>query len=679
MYPLQFSGHAVVICNKVQLPASTLGRVIVSSSDSCTSHTAVIRDDGTFDVNFVLGPSEPGGGVVDTLKFHFYAKPDLFVASGCVPMGEFLQGLNEGGTTHFDTTFNFVQNSVKVAVKGPPGPNAGLEAFRAHPPLRSALWDTDRATALFSNLSTQVSNNLRAKLVISPEIGAPLFTHVLTAHAMEGQFTTHMHYQLDMEPERQQTRLLLDSGLTMMAVADTLHFSGRSAAEVKALAPVEFTKFSAACCQVLQRSAKIMPYVPDACVTVDSAGKVGMRGTEVFKRFLSLPMDMELDTPLAKDDCEGYATAMHVIFRSFQHLYEDEGGHPADGALRERLFPPTRFDMTDEQKMEVLGVAMLIGEQASKGQIESCTTMVSAHAASLGEGLGTGLRGHVTQTMLSRHEALESLKCLGTELGDTSLLHCENILMEGTNSIQAETEDFKMQFVSKSGHVTEIPFFDIANTISKAMKTGDKDHSRMSIHMMQKGRMPFYTAAFCQGGNLVGMRQSDASLTYGLPMEHLSDQGTKVLMQVKSTDEEWLRSHIQARKHEIHPPFVSLPTLSSVLSKWSPVTFFPGTQELKNTEITNCVVSEAFEDPAERSAALHKALASAETYNSVPERTGYMSAWACMDSVFKRVSLKHSPLLQQSMQHALGHMLDEEEKTRAQEPPTPLLPCSGRS
>ena len=673
-YPLKFSGSTVVISNNVQLPPNALGRVIVSSADGCTSHIAPVREDGRFDVDFLLHASDPLGAVVDTLKFHFYAKADLLVASGCVPMGEFLRGVDRGGTTHFDATFNFVKNCVKVEVKGPPSPSAGLEAFLTHPPAPSALWGTDRATKLFSDLSTQVSDNLRTKLVISPEIGAPIFTHVLTAHAMEGQFTTHMHYQLDMEPTRRQTNLLLESGLTMMAVADTLHFWGRNADEVRGFEPVELTKFSAACCQFLQRSARVMPYVPDACVTADEGGNVTMRGTEVFKRFLSEPMDLELDTPLAKDDCEGYATAMHVMFRSFQHLYEDEKREPACPKpllLLSRIFPPARFDMTDEQKQVILGLAMLIGEQASSGLIESCTTMVSAHAASLGAGLTAGLKGHVTQTMLSKHAALEGLRCLGAELGDTSLLHCENILMEGTNSIQAETKDFRMKIVSKSGHVTEIPFYDIANTISRAMSTGDKDHSRISIHMMQKGRMPFYTGVFCQGGNLVGMRTAEGdSLGYGLPVEMLSDQNSKVFMQVKSPEEDWLRGHIQARHTEIHPPFVTLEKLGAVLSKWSPVTYFPGVEELREKEITNCVVSEAFEDPTLRMKALDKALASAQSYNSKPGRVGYMAAWTSMDSVFKRVSLEHTPLLQESMQHALGHMLDEKEE-QEQKPPPP--------
>lgn len=672
-YPLVFKLRATVTSNRVQLPPDTVKRVIVSSSDGCTHQIVSVGTDGAFDVNFQLRAMDPQSKIMDSLKFHFYTDSALFLASGAVHLGDFLGGLDQGGSTHFTTSFNFTPNAVHATMTGPPGPSAGLEAFRQHPPATSALWDTEKASTMFASLSEEVSSSLRSKLLMPPEIGAPLFTHVLTAHAMEGQFTTHMHYQLDMEPTRQQTRLLQDSGLTMMAVADTLHFWGRNADEVKQLDPVEFTKFTAACGQMLQRSALIMPYVPDACITADAQGKVGLKGTEQFKRFLSEPMDLESDTPLAKDDCEGDATAIHVIVRSFQHLFEDEQ-HTDPDVLLPRLFPAERFKMATINKRKVLGLAMMMGEQLSQGLIESCTTMVSSHAASLGAGISKGLQGHVTQTMLSRHRAFDEMSHLGANFGDSdkSLLHCENILMEGTNAIQADTKDFRVKIVSKSGHITEFPFSDIANTISKAMQTGDKEHSRVSIHMNQAGRMPFYTGVFCQGGNLVAMRTDDGKggkcLSYGIPIEKISDYDSKVMMPITTDNDAWLRQHCEARKLEIHPPLVSQAKLNSALRNWSPLTYFAGVGELEGKEITNCVVSEAFESPDLRAEALRKAQITADAFNAKPVRVGYMSVWSSMDSVFRRVSLEHTQELQAMLQHTLGHMLDESEEMERHRP-----------
>jgi hypothetical protein len=192
--------------------------------------------------------------------------------------------------------------------------------------------------------------------------------------------------------------------------------------------------------------------------------------------------------------------------------------------------------------------------------------------------------------------------------------------------------------------------------------------TRVMMHVDNDTSKKFYRTGFCQGGTLLASIKPDNSLDYGVSMQHISDYGIKVFMPVNpdllnavaknNEASSFLDAFVELRKMEIHPPLVETKTIIEATMAWSPVKAYVAPDEILNRDYKVCLTSTAFREPEERSAALFKALATANEWNNDPKQKqiGHLTAYEAMDSVFTRLYLwtDNTEQLQSSLSTALA-------------------------
>ena len=251
--PIKFRGFVTLLCGPKQYPSDTLNAVVVSNTDQHTYEVVPIRD-GTFNLNFLLQALAPGVRIVDTLKFHFYSgKVPVLVTSGFVLFEELLRP-RCSARFKCNTTENIVTLDLRAEREYHyvPGTYA-----------RSALRDSAKASQMFALMTDQLDRSLNHRLEVDPKIGAPLFTTISTQHCMYGQDSMYTHYEHDFEPTPDASVRFHKSGLTMLSVADTMHFMTMTHSQVFAAPDLKRTQFASQASQQCQRSAHVIPYYPD--------------------------------------------------------------------------------------------------------------------------------------------------------------------------------------------------------------------------------------------------------------------------------------------------------------------------------------------------------------------------------------------------------------------------------
>ena len=161
-------------------------------------------------------------------------------------------------------------------------------------------------------------------------------------------------------------------------------------------------------------------------------------------------------------DCEGQATFILHLFRSFQHLHEKYG---SDRNSYHVAFPDHLFDMSECDKLDLWDLAMRIGSLASKQDLRCDIVMLSAAGAALGDGQ-CGLGGHST--------------CVLVNASNRDAPH--DILMEGTNSMVWD-DDERVISVGSTG--TKMTLLQAANAltsqIQKLLGPVDQNDGRLKI------------------------------------------------------------------------------------------------------------------------------------------------------------------------------------------------------
>lgn len=583
--------HVKLQCNvrvtsdRAVFPRSTLKTAIVSNCDEC-SYCKVDCSSGVFEVDLELE-----GPATDHLKFHFFtgdAVP-VFVAGGGVYMGEM------AGTYVFESNFQKVR--VELTIKGESVDVSGLR--------RSALHRKDDMLREFIDYSDALSEALQHNTVVTHENGGSMFSHVLAIHNMESQATSHLHYEQDFVPTPYTSKRYLESGITMTCLLETLLFQQTTIANVMNMGDgsEEFTRFVSLVCQAPMRSAQVCPYTPDMNVgpLLGRDGKHQLVPGESFKRPFGEPFDKTLHC-VQNDDCEGEALLMLQLFWSFGHLV-------SENYSPNNLFPEALFNLTDEQKEQAYGLAERIGKLVLAKKLACEVTLVSSGSAALGQE-PQQLGGHATCVLVNM-------------VGEPF-----DILMEGTNCISPELHT---QTVELGGE--PVCMSSIANQVTLKMlgtKVGS-DNTRRMIHLETKGKMPFYKQVFVQSHNFVATK-GEPRPSYGVHVKQLSDYNVKVFMPSTDTKRERkLQKYIKDRASEIHPPMAPVSAILEAIKHWAPLALAePTTQR----PAMPCLYTEAFEDPAQREAALERARQLADNWNSANGEIGHATAFCAFDSVY---------------------------------------------
>ena len=647
---------------KHQFPPSALQTLIVTCHDQST-HAIVPLDPKTnkFPVDFDLK-----GELRDTLKFHFFCDGDVLMSAGHTPLRSLLNSLaadESSARPHVvKCEQNFCRNSVTAQIRGTDKAlaTAALEEYKRSPPKRSALHDSKRAATLLKQLSDRTELQLHLTTAVRPDNGSPLFANPFTWHGMDGQATTHMHLQSDMEPTEEALGLLLNSGITTYFLNDTLHYKGLTPKEALALDDTDLAEFAAAVCATPQRSILTAPYFPDAAPELDELThtRVRLQPSEHFKRMLSEPFNLKAGH-LTHDDCDGSAANLHAVARAMEHMHALHEGGKLDEAA---LFPSElhQYDGDEEYRKDVLALGLKIGERLRSGQLSSKLVFMSMRGQAAGDG-GHSVGGHVAHSI--------QLK------GDGTVRTCLN---EGTNFFQSHLRNdrvIRLQLKDDATNTVQTHTFSLchlANVITQHLLERSPN-TRQCMHLSHLSPYPEYLNVFCHGDQQLGTAepvsseskvgaaadgsgislnteveqkgqegQQEFRVAFGLPASDLDNPSVRVDIQpiqsipsATSGDREFLLRHLKDRAEEIHPPLVSMDKLRTFLREnWSPTTRVQGLDTLKGHARMTCVVSEAFKDPAEREQAFRRARFTADSFNAEHGgRLGVMTAYLSTDAV----------------------------------------------
>jgi len=646
---VRFSACATVFSDKEQFPHSTVRCVVVCNRDGCTYQRVDDVKKGRFDVDFELQPMDAGCMLTDTLKFHVFTdKLLVLVASGKMPMQDVAQAMSDPTFKgHVVLESNFKPVAVHVQIDSCITPmNVQLPMMQ-----KSTLHDNETFAGLFQAFAGAVRGVLNKTIEINPTKGANMFANLLTAHNFQGELTTHVHFQHDIEPTKKDSELFFRSGLTMLAAAEALHVQGVEAEEVLSweVGSRQFTEYTAAVGQAFMRSAHICPYLSDFNVSaeLDAMGQLKMDVGESFRLPFREPFHGSAKKALFvhADDCDGFATYILCLLHSFMHLHEEITAQPIamqltldtpilDTSTSSRYFPAHLFNMTETDKDALLAVGMKIGKAFKERHIRCDVTLLSAGGAALGDKEGA-LGGHAT-CMLSNW---------------SNLNEPFDIMMEGTNSIYADADTTQVTIQTTEG-MQEVPLIDIANKLTAQINGPlDRANNRILQHINLKTHSVFYKTAFCQNGVLLATPMGANNLSYGVNMCDMSDYNKKVLMPVDASmldntvkskgAHEMLERYCHARRDEIHPPRVSIDRVNEALGAWSPMDMFKRPTAIGSRPVKTCLSSTSERDPEKRKLIFKAAQEVAIAWNNHPrDRTiGHFRVVQAFDSVYKILSL----------------------------------------
>jgi hypothetical protein len=657
---IRFSVQATVFCTSAisakpngmrQFPADVINRVIVCNKDGCSYQHITDVKKGRFEVDFDLAPVEKGARLCNTLKFHLYTGNSIpiVVAAGAMSMIRVQSLLNREEVEPSVFQCNFAP--VKVQLDFVPHCEAVCEPFPDMEP--STIYSTENASRLVTATTASVAKIISNTLNLNTTCGAPMFCNLMTAHNFMDEATSHFHFQGDVEPTFSDSKRFYKTGLTTTALAEAFHANCLTPDEVMAMdeSSREFTQFVSSVCQSFVRSAHLCPYVSDKVMSpmLDSAGQVKHMLSESFKLPFREPFDCTAGY-LCADDCEGQATFMLHLFRSFQHLHEKhEEFNPV-------AFPHNLFDMSEDQKRKVWDVAIKIGKAASQKKIRCDLLLISAGGASLGEGgASEQVGGHATSVLVNASDPNNPI----------------DLLMEGTNSMQWE-DDEKCINVMKDGLVPiSIPMVQVANLLTENLASllapVEEPNCRKVIHLNKQLETKFYKTAFCQNGILLAsVGESPTKLNYGVNMDHISDYTKKVLMPItaqlvnKVTEQDdahdILISHFEARKAEIHPPPVSKEVIARAISRWSKVGIYTKNDAIKDRKYKICLTMRSIRDPAERLDMHNAAIAKLAEWNAKYKDIGFCDSYVAFDTMFTRLCMwtDNIPALQKALSNSLS-------------------------
>lgn len=672
---------------KHQFPPGTMKTLIVSCHDQAT-HAIVPLDPKTnkFPVDLDLK-----GELRDTLKFHFFADGDVLMCAGHAPLRGLLNTLaakDQSSPYVVKCQHNFCMDSVVAQVRTADAAAAqeALQEFIRSPPARSALHDSRRAALLLKQLSDRTELQLHLTTAVRPDNGSPLFANPFTWHGMDGQATTHMHLQSDMEPTEEALGLLLNSGITAYFLNDTLHYKGLTPKEALALDDTDLAEFAAAVCATPQRSILTSPYFPDVAPDLDefTHTRVKLRPSEHFKRMLSEPFNLKAGH-LTHDDCDGSAANLHAVARSMEHMH---ALHAAGKLVEAQLFPPElhQYDGDEEYRKDVLALGLKIGERLHDGRMSSKLVFMSMRGQAAGDG-GHSVGGHVAhsiQVQLAAPAEGDGRRASGD---GATIRTCLN---EGTNFFQSHLRNdrvIRLKLKDDATNTVQTHTFSLchlANVITQHLLERSPN-TRQCMHLSHLSPYPEYLNVFCHGDQQLGtaevpqtsapapppapsaaasgaqhvgteaggirldpeVEQKDQEnqqfrVAFGLPASDLDNPSVRVDIQpivsipsASSGDRDFLLRHLKDRASEIHPPLVSMDKLRTFLrDNWSPTTRVQGLDALRGHARMSCVVSEAFKDPAEREQALRRARFTADAFNAEHGgRIGVMTTYLSTDAV----------------------------------------------
>lgn len=634
-----FSG--VSHSKKMQVfPTNTINRVIVCNKEGCTySHITDVKD-GKFDVNFELKPLEKDLVLSDMLKFHFYTgnKIPLVIAAGAIKMGSIIRLMKGKEIDPVQISCNFSPVFVQLSFHSPTSINPNIQVPKLE---RSCLQNTETHAQITLLTNACVTSIIKSKLDLRANIGAPMFCNLMSAHNFEKEITSHINFQQDISPSLKHGKLFYKSGLTMTALAESLHNLCVTTDEVMKMddSGKEFTNLVANVCQSFMRSAHICPYVSDEVLDpkLDSSGSIHHLLSESFKMPLHEPY-VENATYLCADDCEGQASFMLHLFESFGHLYERENHKTGQFKHFEKAMPTSLFKMTDDEKSKLWQVAMKIGSCVNTKKIQCHITLVSAGGASLGDSEGQ-VGGHATCVLVNNCNPQSSI----------------TQIMEGTNSMTWDDDNREVD-LSNPMIPLKMPLVQVANmlttNIAKIMgmeKNNDPDFRKL-IHLNSQNQSKFYKTAYCQNGNLLASNDGNSlKLEYGINMNSISDSKKKVLMPVtaaltntvvqNSSAHAFCETHRLQRKNEIHPPLVSKEKLSSLIAHWTPMTMNVVPEEITKRKNKICLAMKSFRNPEER-AAFHLQLnQKLKEWNHKYSDVGLCTSYVAFDTVFTRLHM----------------------------------------
>jgi len=505
----------------------------------------------------------------------------------------------------------------------------------------SALLHTDMAQNLFVVASQGVSQVLENRLNLNKKTGCDMFLNLLTAHNMENQLTTHIQFQKDVEPSKYDSKRFYKTGLTMTALAEALHASNLSAENVLDMdtSTIEFTKFVTMVCQSYMRSAHVCPYVFDKVLndSLSAAGNVVAVTSESFRLPFREPFfsNTEGASFLNADDCEGQATFMLHLFKSFQHMYEHYKTRPH---MQYKVFPCHLFDMNQEHKTKLWELGMLIGNEAHVGNLRCDILLIAAGGAALGDG-NDQLGGHAT--------------CVLVNNSDPNNPH--DVLMEGTNSMVWDDDNDTITINHDNGVTTTektMSMTELANLltiqISNLAGITSPNNRRNLIHLNQKLETQFYKTAFCQNGTLLATNHLGSKMEYGINMTKISNYNEKVLMPISpklintlSQHEDannFLEEHCIQRKLEIHPPAISLQKIMDATKQWTAITYYTQPNCLEKRIFKTCLSMTTVRSQKDRetlSQTLNKIVVN---WNQKYKDIGVLSTYTAFDTVFTKLN-----------------------------------------
>lgn len=588
---------AIVSSKRAVFHKSTIKTVVISNTDF-SSYQTVEPNNGVFNVDLDFKTDEV---VTDHLKFHFFtgdATPVL-IAAGAIDLGN-LESI-------YKFTNNFQNVTVTLRVEGNPPDIRNCK--------RSALHDSPRIINTTVAYVRAIEEQMNKELVVDETNGGVMFSKLLALHNMDGEASSHLHYQQDFEPSQYTSDRFLLSGISMMGILETLRLQHLTVEDVMDM-PDEsrtFTCFVSMVCQACMRSAQLCPYCPDMNVSEvpNSDGTCKLVPGESFKRPFAEPFDGKAMHGIQNDDCEGEALWMLQLFASFSHIRDMES-----------VFPPHLFNLTDSQKQRVYGLAKRIGNLINEGKLHCDVTLVSTGAAAFGQDVGAQIEGHAT--------------CV---LSNTA---CEphDILMEGTNCICPEIYTVSLQ-LAKSGGVKDVGISVIANALTRKMMGEENDNHRMMVHLDLSNNLPFYQHAFMQNNMLLAA--SGEQLRYGVHVKDIGDYKVKCFVPVSDeimpgTASE-LANYFNSRRMEIHPPLAPVSKVIDATRQWSPMTLYEGDEHVKGRKFITCCYTEAVHDAADRDKVLLAKQAMCEKWNGVNGEVGHANAFVAFDSVYHCICL----------------------------------------
>ena len=417
---------------------------------------------------------------------------------------------------------------------------------------------------------------------------------------------------------------------------------------MKQSTPEEITKFIACYAQAPMRCRSATPYTPDTTMTEDPRLIDTARCTqlsEVFKRQFSHPYCFvwaKQHGTIASDDCEGLAALVRDLVNSLGCIATDHGDdirqldqfgrskNLGTSALMEECFPEDLFkNMPPASRYKIINLALFLGEFVDSKKIEPHITLVSAMGASM-EGGGREIQAHACASLLCNIPG-----------------HSMSVMLEGTACMVDDDELVGNKKLMVCGEY--VPVSAVLNGLTVDILGGcDRPDTKSALHITH-ARGEFYRTAFCQNGEMlatnIGTGKS-SSVTFGVDVEYLSNNGVKVYMPVTGTalepgQYEELTQYIKDRSVEIHPPFVDGDKLRENL-KWAPLMPFEGCPSLLPAGRAYSTLMVHVTVPADddvRKLTLEAMQKSADEFNANFKNLGAMRVFASMDGVTKTLHM----------------------------------------